>query len=171
MLGSPTGLIPEREQALLVPLGQRLADRLLQDGAVAEPLDHQRGRRLALAEAGHPHLPRQARGRRAGCRDRRRSAGTSTSTRTRESGSSVTVGLHRARDPRAIGPPAQRARSRAQAGRTATPKSIAKARPRPSGPVTSQALRPVRTARRYSSFAYSSREESTSHSTGARSSV
>ena len=62
MLGSPTGLMPEREQALLVPLGQRLADRLLQHHAEAEPLDHQRGRRFALAEAGHFHLPRQAAG-------------------------------------------------------------------------------------------------------------
>ena len=53
---------PGAQQALLVPLGEGLANRLLQHGAEAEPLDHQRGRRLALAKAGHPHLPRQAAG-------------------------------------------------------------------------------------------------------------
>jgi hypothetical protein len=50
------------EQGSFVPLGQRLADRLLQQGREADPLDHQRWRRLALAEAGHPHLPRHRAG-------------------------------------------------------------------------------------------------------------
>ena len=44
------------EQRPFVPLRQRLANRLLEDRAETEPLDHQRGRRFALAEARHPHL-------------------------------------------------------------------------------------------------------------------
>lgn len=48
-----------RVNALLVPLGQALLDRLLEDGVVAESLDRQRGRRLALAETGHAHLAGQ----------------------------------------------------------------------------------------------------------------
>ena len=62
MLGIADRADAGAEQALLVPLRQRLADRLLQHGAEAEPLDHQRGRRFALAEAGHPHLPGEAAG-------------------------------------------------------------------------------------------------------------
>ena len=63
------------EQGPFVPLGQRLADRLLEHGAEAEPLDHQRGRRLALAEARHPHLPRQGAGGAVDARGRRRRPG------------------------------------------------------------------------------------------------
>ena len=50
------------EQRPFVPLRQRLADRLLEHGGEADPLDHQRRRRLALAEAGHAHLPGEAAG-------------------------------------------------------------------------------------------------------------
>ena len=53
---------PGAEQRPFVPLGQRVADRLLEHGAEAEPLDHQRRRRLALAEAGQPHLAGEAAG-------------------------------------------------------------------------------------------------------------
>ena len=54
---------PGVEQGVLVPLGQRVADRLLQHRLEAEPLDHQRRRRLALAEARQPHLFRHRPGR------------------------------------------------------------------------------------------------------------
>jgi hypothetical protein len=50
------------EQGPFVPLRQGLADRLLEHGREADSLDHQRGRRLALAEARHPHLPREGTG-------------------------------------------------------------------------------------------------------------
>ncbi len=50
------------EQRLFVPLRQGLADRLVEHGGEADSLDHQRRRRLALAEAGHAHLPGEAAG-------------------------------------------------------------------------------------------------------------
>ena len=65
MLGIADRADPGVEQRPFVPLGQRLADRLLEDGAEAEPLDHQRRRRLALAEARHAASPARGRGRRA----------------------------------------------------------------------------------------------------------
>ena len=62
MLGVADRADPGAEQRPFVPLGQRVADRLLEHGAEAEPLDHQRRRRLALAEAGQPHLAGEAAG-------------------------------------------------------------------------------------------------------------
>ena len=44
------------EQRPLVPLGQPVAKRLLDDRLAADPLDHQLRRHLALAKAGHLHL-------------------------------------------------------------------------------------------------------------------
>ena len=50
------------EQRRFVPLGQRVADRLGQHGAEAEPLDHQRRRRFAFAEAGQAEFARHRAG-------------------------------------------------------------------------------------------------------------
>src|SRR4051794_9656756 len=51
-------------QSALVPLGQRVSKRLLEDRLPADPLDHQCRRHLSLAESRHPHvageLPRGA---------------------------------------------------------------------------------------------------------------
>ena len=47
---------PGLEQRPLVPLRERVAERLLDDGLAADPLDHHLRRNLALAEAGHLHL-------------------------------------------------------------------------------------------------------------------
>ena len=50
------------EQGALVPLGQRLAERLFDHRLAADPLDHELGRHLALAEARQLHLAGQAPG-------------------------------------------------------------------------------------------------------------
>ena len=60
--GSPTGLMPESSRPRSYHSGSESRIASCEDGAEAEPLDHQRGRRLALAEAGQPHLPGQAAG-------------------------------------------------------------------------------------------------------------
>ena len=84
---------PELEQRPLVPLGQRVAQRLLDHRLAPDPLDHQLRRHLALAKAGHLQLAGEADARRGrpALRSPRRS--TATSILTRESGSSVTVVL------------------------------------------------------------------------------
>ena len=41
---------------LLIKLGERVADCLLEHRAPADALNHQRRRRLALAKTGHPHV-------------------------------------------------------------------------------------------------------------------
>ncbi len=62
MLGSPIGLTPESSSARSYHSGSASRIASCSTGAEAEPLDHQRGRRLALAEAGHPHLLRHRAG-------------------------------------------------------------------------------------------------------------
>ena len=94
------------------------------------------GGALPLRKPGIRISSRQARGRRAAGRGRPCSAGTSTSTRARESGSSVTSVFMEAT---LEDQPRDCPRRWARPVRTATAKSIAKAAPRPSGPVTSQA--------------------------------
>ena len=54
--GSPTVTTPDVEQRPLVPLGQRVAQRLLDHRLAADALDHELRRHLALAEAGQLHL-------------------------------------------------------------------------------------------------------------------
>src|SRR5206468_1649501 len=47
------------QQGALVPLRQRVAQRLLQDGVAADPLDDELRWDLALAKPGHAHVARQ----------------------------------------------------------------------------------------------------------------
>ena len=58
-LGVADGDDARGDDRLLVPLGKRVADRLLDDGLAAEPLDDHLRRHLALAKAGHLHLAGQ----------------------------------------------------------------------------------------------------------------
>jgi hypothetical protein len=59
-LGVPHRGDPRVEQRPLVPLGQRLAQRLLHYRLATHPLHHHRRRDLALAKPRHPELASQA---------------------------------------------------------------------------------------------------------------
>ena len=134
MLGSPIGLIPVSSNARSYHSGS--ASRIASSKTGAKPS------RWITSEGGA--LPWRKPGIRISfaiaraAREAARSTslpGTSTSTRTRESGSSVrevSIGA----DPRSSH---RSARRRTKAVRSAAPKSIAKARPLPAGPVTNQA--------------------------------
>ena len=89
MLGSPTGLTPEPSSARSYHSGSE--SRIASSSTAPKPSRWitSDGGALPLRKAGHPHLPRQAAGGALMARSTS-SAGTSTSTRTREPGSSVT---------------------------------------------------------------------------------
>ena len=62
MFGSPIGLRSASNSASSYQSGSDSPERLLEDGAEADALDHQRRRRFAFAEARQPHLTCEAAG-------------------------------------------------------------------------------------------------------------
>ena len=55
--GSPIGLIPDSSIASAYQAAERAPQRLVEHRLAPQPTDHDGRRHLALAEAGHPHLP------------------------------------------------------------------------------------------------------------------